>query len=30
MTGRVTAYGPLDVGDLLSVRSGGGGGFGSA
>jgi N-methylhydantoinase B/oxoprolinase/acetone carboxylase alpha subunit len=28
MTDRVTAYGPLDVGDLLSVRSGGGGGFG--
>jgi N-methylhydantoinase B len=28
MTERVTAYGPLEVGDLLSVRSGGGGGFG--
>jgi N-methylhydantoinase B len=28
MTDRVTAYGPLEVGDLLSVRSGGGGGFG--
>ena len=30
MTDRVTAYGPLEVGDLLSVRSGGGGGFGPA
>jgi N-methylhydantoinase B/oxoprolinase/acetone carboxylase alpha subunit len=28
MTDRVTAYGPLEVGDLLSVRSGGGGGYG--
>jgi N-methylhydantoinase B len=28
LTDRVTAYGPLEVGDLLSVRSGGGGGFG--
>lgn len=28
MTDRVTAYGPLAVGDLLSVRSGGGGGLG--
>ena len=30
MTDRVTAYGPLEVGDLLSVRSGGGGGMGKA
>ncbi|HEV2950984.1 MAG TPA: hydantoinase B/oxoprolinase family protein, partial [Actinomycetota bacterium] len=30
MTDRVTAHGPLEVGDLLSVRSGGGGGFGRA
>jgi N-methylhydantoinase B len=28
LTDRVTAYGPLDVGDLLSARSGGGGGLG--
>jgi N-methylhydantoinase B/oxoprolinase/acetone carboxylase alpha subunit len=28
MTDRVTPYGPLWVGDLLSARSGGGGGFG--
>ena len=27
MTDRVTAYGPLEAGDLISVRSGGGGGF---
>jgi N-methylhydantoinase B len=28
MSDRVTAYGPLEVGDVLSARSGGGGGFG--
>lgn len=28
LTDRVTAYGPLDVGDVLSARSGGGGGYG--
>ena len=29
LTDRVTAYGPLDVGDVLSARSGGGGGYGA-
>jgi len=28
LTDRVTAYGPLEVGDVLSARSGGGGGYG--
>jgi N-methylhydantoinase B len=30
ITDRVTAFGPLEVGDLLSARSGGGGGLGVA
>jgi N-methylhydantoinase B len=29
LTDRVTAYGPLEVGDVVSARSGGGGGIGS-
>ena len=29
LTDRVTAYGPLEVGDIVSARSGGGGGMGS-
>ena len=29
LTDRVTAFGPLDVGDVLSARSGGGGGYGA-
>ena len=28
LTRRVSAYGPLEVGDVVSVRSGGGGGWG--
>jgi N-methylhydantoinase B len=28
LTDRVTTYGPLEVGDVLSARSGGGGGYG--